>query len=534
MMKKTISFILVIAMLCTMLSTTCFAALDYGASYNDFLRDDRSVKNSEGETIYKVYYDYPVMNADNTHADKINAAIYADRERFFEAAKLLVTEPGGNSASGENPYISVADTWVTKNSDGILSMQVATEWYAGGAHIKGYYGLNFDINTGNPLTLAEAFNMTETETLAYVKNKTYEFIELNASEFFEDAKTIAAEYEIEDYEFYLDDTNVYICYPVYELAPGATGPVVVECPITNRRIRLVLNSNILFFDEMPVIKEGRTLVPLRGIFEALGATVEWDDDTRTVVSEKDGTKVSITIGEKEMYVDGEIKTLDVSACIINDRTMVPVRAVAEAFGCYVEWEDETKTVYINQLSYENTPEGVAKAYLKACSELDVYAIMEMVTLPSSFELYVDQGIVDIRSMADATCEQIGLKDLLSDAVYEKYLDMMTRITENTLAKSTFEFGEYEYFSDEEVKIEAVMSTPDTSALTQEAIRVMQEEIALRANLEAGESLTDEQWFEIIDIIEEVLTKKFDELEMTETTGEVPVVKRDGRWMVYVG
>ena len=94
------------------------------------------------------------------------------------------------------------------------------------------------------------------------------------------------------------------------------------------------------------IVEGRTLVPLRAIFEALGASVEWDNVTRTVTSEKGSDVVSLTVGADTFYKNDEPIELDVPAQIINDRTMVPARAIAEAFGVDVQWDAATRTVVL--------------------------------------------------------------------------------------------------------------------------------------------------------------------------------------------
>jgi len=113
-------------------------------------------------------------------------------------------------------------------------------------------------------------------------------------------------------------------------------------------INVIVNGDELDFsgDQSPVIVNDRTLVPLRKIFEALGAEVLWNGEERTVNANKSGIYVSLTIDSNIMYVDGTEKTLDVSAQIIGDRTMVPVRAIAEAFGANVEWDGQTRTVYV--------------------------------------------------------------------------------------------------------------------------------------------------------------------------------------------
>lgn len=100
------------------------------------------------------------------------------------------------------------------------------------------------------------------------------------------------------------------------------------------------------FDQQPIIQDDRTLVPLRGVFEALGATVYWNNDTRSVTAYKDDTTVELAIGSSTMYVNGQPRYLDVAGQIINDRTMVPLRAISEAFGAIVYWDNDTRTVRV--------------------------------------------------------------------------------------------------------------------------------------------------------------------------------------------
>lgn len=110
---------------------------------------------------------------------------------------------------------------------------------------------------------------------------------------------------------------------------------------------LVNGVQVEFVEQDPIIVNDRTLVPVRAIFEALGAEVSWLPSSMKVVSNTDTTNVTMTIGEDVYYVNGEKRYLDVPPMVLNDRTVVPVRAVAESFGCNVDWNDETKTVIIN-------------------------------------------------------------------------------------------------------------------------------------------------------------------------------------------
>ena len=122
---------------------------------------------------------------------------------------------------------------------------------------------------------------------------------------------------------------------------------------TGNLITLQIGSNILTnngkdttIDVPAQIINGRTMVPLRAIFEALGADVQWDGTTQTVSSSKGSTNVSLQINSTELHKNSETKTLDVPAQLVEGRTLVPVRAIAEAYDCTVGWDSETKTVSV--------------------------------------------------------------------------------------------------------------------------------------------------------------------------------------------
>ena len=123
--------------------------------------------------------------------------------------------------------------------------------------------------------------------------------------------------------------------------------LVLELPPTSTsEIKVIVNGTELSFDQPPIIENGRTLVPLRAIFEALGATVDWNPSTQTVTAVKDDITVTLKIGSDVLVRNGENIKLDVPAKIAGGRTLVPARAVAESFGAEVEWEPEARTVII--------------------------------------------------------------------------------------------------------------------------------------------------------------------------------------------
>ena len=102
----------------------------------------------------------------------------------------------------------------------------------------------------------------------------------------------------------------------------------------------------------PVIRDGRTLMPVRAFAESIGANVVWNGSQRTVLITYNGKRTQLTIDSELAYVDYEAKTLDVPPAIINDRTFLPIRFVAESFGCDVEWNGDTSTITI-RLNKEN-------------------------------------------------------------------------------------------------------------------------------------------------------------------------------------
>ncbi len=111
-------------------------------------------------------------------------------------------------------------------------------------------------------------------------------------------------------------------------------------------ISVYVNGSKLDFDVEPRIISDRTFVPMRRIFEALGATVSWDSATQTVTGRKDSTVVNVSINSNTLFKNGVPKLLDAAPTIIDSRTLVPVRAIAESFECDVDWIQNTKTVDI--------------------------------------------------------------------------------------------------------------------------------------------------------------------------------------------
>ncbi|MDD3925109.1 MAG: copper amine oxidase N-terminal domain-containing protein [bacterium] len=111
-------------------------------------------------------------------------------------------------------------------------------------------------------------------------------------------------------------------------------------------VQVEVNGQALSSDVPPAKIGGRIMVPLRGIFEALGAKVDWNAASRTIIANRDTTNVQLIIGNPRATVSGKTVVLDTPAMIIRGATMVPVRFVSEAMGAEVKWIDTTQTVSI--------------------------------------------------------------------------------------------------------------------------------------------------------------------------------------------
>jgi len=106
-----------------------------------------------------------------------------------------------------------------------------------------------------------------------------------------------------------------------------------------------------FTDAAPQTVNDRVMVPMRAIFEKLGADVRWDDKTKTATATKGDSVVSLSIDNDIAKLNGADKKLDAPAVSISDRTYVPIRFVSESLGAKVYWNNSSNTVYIYSKDY---------------------------------------------------------------------------------------------------------------------------------------------------------------------------------------
>jgi len=113
-------------------------------------------------------------------------------------------------------------------------------------------------------------------------------------------------------------------------------------------IRVISDDGQVEFDVNPQIIDDRTLVPMRAIFEEVGLEVEWDNESRTATGKNENTEISFTIDSDIAVVNNKLKKIDVSASIIDDRTMIPLRFLSENMGYNIEWVENSNLILMSK------------------------------------------------------------------------------------------------------------------------------------------------------------------------------------------
>lgn len=194
---------------------------------------------------------------------------------------------------------------------------------------------------------------------------------------------------------------------------------------------------VVFPDSHPAIIDGRTLVPVRAVFETMGFDVEWNAIEHRAYLNNDDFEVIISIGSEVFTVNGASHTLDVPAQIIGGSTMLPIRAILENVGFYVGWDAGSSTVIVS-----STPLDVVETTPPTANE-PTQDTTEQVQRPVAFTSYqqvLDYFTARLQEAAPAVIADFRLAaanasnlDMLIDLSLE-HLDILATISvEGTLA-----------------------------------------------------------------------------------------------------
>lgn len=125
-----------------------------------------------------------------------------------------------------------------------------------------------------------------------------------------------------------------------------SGIEVKALQISFDKIKVIIDGELQKFEQPPVAIKNTTLVPMRAIFERLGAEISWNAQEQSVTATRGETTIYLKNGDTQATVDGKPITLKVPGQTVNGRMMVPIRFISESLGADVKWEEETQTVFI--------------------------------------------------------------------------------------------------------------------------------------------------------------------------------------------
>lgn len=189
----------------------------------------------------------------------------------------------------------------------------------------------------------------------------------------------------------------------------------IKIILTINKPTMIVNDEERSIDNdgtVPIIVNDRTLLPVRAVVETMGGKVEWNGDSRTVTLTKNEDTIELTIDSEIALLNGEEKYLDTAPTIINDRTMLPIRFIAESFGFNVEWYEQTQEITISQSSSDepNTPD-----LEQTSTSTDMPASDENLTDENNMEntFFITIGDKTLTATLSDTVGAASLKDMLS-------------------------------------------------------------------------------------------------------------------------
>ncbi|MET3291684.1 UNVERIFIED_CONTAM: N-acetylmuramoyl-L-alanine amidase [Brevibacillus sp. OAP136] len=151
------------------------------------------------------------------------------------------------------------------------------------------------------------------------------------------------------------------------------------------QLKLMVEGKSVDADVPPVIDQGRTLVPVRVVAEQLGATVTWDDVSRSATIVRGQTTLELTLDRKAARKNGKDVQLDTAPKVHNGRMLLPLRFVSESLGLTVGWEEATRTVIVNSPQTVSV-NGTGLAAASNVYVIDGTAFVPVDTLANSFGL----------------------------------------------------------------------------------------------------------------------------------------------------
>ncbi len=191
-------------------------------------------------------------------------------------------------------------------------------------------------------------------------------------------------------------------------------------------------------DTTPVIVDGRTIVPIRAIIESFGGSAGWNNATQTVVLRLSDDEIKLNIGSKVAYLNNKSHPLDVAPVILNDRTMLPIRFIAEGFNLGVAWNEETETVTLVKNTFDD------EEYEALMKVLPDYSDDAYVTLNNNKPYFKDYEIIDSSFEYYSSLDELGRCDVCFASVAQDLMPTEKRKSISSVIPTGWKNKKYDF------------------------------------------------------------------------------------------
>lgn len=214
----------------------------------------------------------------------------------------------------------------------------------------------------------------------------------------------------------------------------------------NGQIRVLLDGRRMYFDVAPATIDDRTMVPMRTIFEKLGAEVTWLEAYQEIDAVKGNDRIKLKIGSNILYKNTVPIEMDVAPVVKKDRTLVPVRAVAESFLCDVLWNEERKIVNILNKNEKDQKTTVYPAMEANKNVPDVGKINKLNLIQKNGNVYLYEKTADFEKTKNAINGNLANYGFtgLTDKTESKFYGQFSTFKLYTNGVEKIAFGETEF------------------------------------------------------------------------------------------
>lgn len=200
------------------------------------VESDDSIRNDNGDVLIRILYQRIILDSSaQPQWQKINDAIAADYEQFLaDVAYLRETPPEEweqmlqDMGALYGNFMACRSARVCNVEGGILSICMAQDWFMGGVYNHDQYGLNFDLATGEKLSLARLSDLPAGEFESQLKQIVCAALEKDREILFDDPAVILEEYSLEDFSYYIEEGELVLTFPTYTFGPGVLGATEIK------------------------------------------------------------------------------------------------------------------------------------------------------------------------------------------------------------------------------------------------------------------------------------------------------------------